>query len=154
MSELLKLLDKLGVKLTSKDMATIPARGTDVHAWRITLARTMGRGQEKKEVKFTSTYLTGKTEPTITEVLQCVIEDAKASELTLWDFGQAYCGGRTDSETERLHKACKKVGQRAKRFFGEFTGSPQWLNVVNASLGIAPTDLPVAKAKRNKQKHD
>lgn len=132
MTELIKLLDRLGVNLVVKDIPSIPARLTITRPWRTTLIRTIGRGKNAQELRYTTTMLSS-TKPTTEEVVNCLLYDADAGELKLWDFAQSFTGGAVNSQTEYQRKACRKVGKRAKRFFGD-----EWENVVRAEQGLPP----------------
>ena len=141
MNELTRLLDKLGVKIVAKDMPSIPARTSAVRPWRVTLTRTIGRGKNAQELRL-STVMLAATTPITDDVVTCLLYDAKAADQKLWDFGQAFANGSTDEQTEKQHKACKKVGKRIKRFFDD-----EWANVVRAEQGLAP----IAKVIKNER---
>lgn len=145
-AETTKILDKLRVKLVVKEVPCMPTRGlfNDTRAWRTTLIRKVGRGTEAKEVKLATisilegTALTG--EPSVNDILACLLADALAGLMTYWDFEQEFGhmtdatengGIRMKAELERCHMACKKLGARAKRFFGEDT----WGTIVHSELG-------------------
>lgn len=142
MNELSKLLDRLGVSLVIKDMTSIPARTSTTRPWRTTLVRTIGRGKNAQELRYTTIMLTT-IKPTTEEIVSCLLSDNDAGELKLWDFAQSFTEGATDERTECMHKACKRVGKRIKRFFGD-----EWGNVIRAEQGLPP----LAKANRG-EKH-
>lgn len=141
-TELYKVLDKLGVTVIVKDMPNIPARGTGIKAWRVTLARTIGRGQNAQELKLSTPFL-GENRPLVHDVVESLIHDTMAGEQKLWDFAQTFCDGKTDEGTEAKHEACKHIGKRAHKFFGD-----QWEDVLRAEQGLAP----VAKTSKG-EKH-
>jgi hypothetical protein len=145
MNELRKVLDKLGITLTVKDMPSIPAREGSVQIWRVTLIRTIGRGQNAEEIKL-STPFYGITQPLVDDVVACLIHDAMAGEQTLWDFAQSFCSGNADAVAEARHKNCKRIGKRARKFFGE-----QWDAVTRGEQGLAPVPA-VSKTQRGERR--
>lgn len=135
-NELHKVLDKLGITVIVKDMPRIPARESDVKTWRITLVRTVGRGQNAQELKLSTPYL-GTSRPLVHDVVECLVHDTAAGDQTLWDFAQTFNDGKADEQAETKHEACKRIGRRTRKFFGD-----QWEAVTRAEQGLAP----VAKA--------
>ena len=141
--ELRTALDKLGVTVITKPVPSIPAKEAPFQPWRVTLVRKIGRGKTAQEVRLTSTILST-AEPTVDEVVACLIDDTKAGELKLWDFAQAYTvDGATDEKTKTRHQACKKLGKRVQRFFEE-----TWPDVLRASQGLPPIPKPLKGSKR------
>jgi len=139
-SELPKVLDKLGVSVIVKDIANIPARESETHAWRTTLVRTIGRGKDAQELRLTTVML-APTRPLVHDVVECLVHDTAAGEQKLWDFAQTFTAGKADEHAETLHTACIRIGRRVKRFFGD-----QWTDVTRAEQGLAP----VVKANKAK----
>lgn len=146
--ELQKTLTTLGVKMTLKPILAVPARGftTPARLWRVTLIRKVGRGKEAKELRFSTPFLEespviGET-PKTHDVVACIIRDVQASTRSLWDFAQTYSNDRPNEETGNLHRGCKRVTTRIKRFFGEM-----WDNVIAAG-----THPPIANTSPTEHK--
>lgn len=144
-TELCKVLDKLGVTVTVKDMPNIPARESPIKTWRVTLARTIGRGQNAQELRLSTPFL-GMNRPLVHDVVECLIHDTMAGNQKLWDFAQTFCEGKADGPTETKHEACKRIGRRARKFFGE-----QWEDVTRAEQGLAPIVKAGKGEKRTKK---
>lgn len=144
-TELCKVLDKLGVTVIVKDMPSIPARESTVKAWRVTLARTIGRGQNAQELRLSTPFL-GENRPLVHDVVECLIHDTVAGDQKLWDFAQTFCEGKADEPTETKHEACKRIGRRTRKFFGD-----QWEDVTRAEQGLAPIAKACKGEKRNKK---
>lgn len=141
MNTLEQALAKLGVKSTIKELVTTPAHGLpwDARAWRVALTRRIGRGKEASEARLIIIAVlaleqTTNGEPTTYDVVQSLITDARAGDMTYWDFSQEHGGERSKEEVERTHDTCKKLGKRVKRFFGD-----TWENVLRAEQGEGPT---------------
>ena len=117
-NELDKVLSRLRVTIKSREVIITPARGFPAGSrlWRVSLERAV-RGEEKP-LRLSLTLLAN-DEPTPADVVGRLARDVESGELTLWDFGLAYNGGKTDPQTERMHKSCKRIGPRVKRFFGD-----------------------------------
>ena len=117
-NELDKVLSRLSVTIKARELIGTPARGFSPgsRCWRVGLERKV-RGAEKP-LKLSLTLLSAE-EPTPADVVKCLTRDVQSGELSLWDFAQAFGDGRTDPQTERMHKSCKRIGPRVKRFFGE-----------------------------------
>lgn len=124
-NELDKVLSRLHVTIKSKELIGTPARGFTpaVRCWRVGLERAV-KGVEKP-LRLSLTVLSPE-EPTPADVVACLTRDVQSGELSLWDFAQAYGNGKTDPQTERMHKSCKRIGPRVKRFFGD-----GWAKVAN-----------------------
>ncbi len=128
-TELEKLLSRLRVTIKSREIVITPARGfpPGTRLWRVGLERAV-KGEEKPlRLSFS---LLGYDEPTPAHVIATLARDVEAGELSLWDFGLAFGNGKTDPATERMHKTCKRIGPRVKRFFGDgwaklFTQAPK-----------------------------
>lgn len=140
-TELCKVLDKLGVTVVVKDVLNIPARGSNVKIWRVTLARTIGRGQNAQELRLSTPFL-AEHRPLVHDVVECLIHDTAAGDQKLWDFAQTFCEGKADESAEGRHEACKRVGRRARKFFGD-----QWREITRAEQGLAP----VAKTEKRQK---
>jgi hypothetical protein len=117
-NELDKVLSRLHVTVKSRELIGTPSRGftPGVRCWRVGLERAV-KGAEKP-LRLTLTVLSA-NEPTSADVVRCLISDVQSGELTLWDFAQAFGNGKTDPQTENMHKTCKRIGPRVKRFFGD-----------------------------------
>jgi hypothetical protein len=124
-NELDKVLSRMKVTIKSRELIGTPGRGftPGLRCWRVGLERAV-RGVEKP-LRLSLTVLSA-GEPTPADVLRCLTSDVQSGELSLWDFAQAHGNGKTDLQTERMHKSCKRIGPRVKRFFGD-----GWPNVVN-----------------------
>lgn len=125
-NELDKILSRLRVTIKSRELIGTPSRGftPGLRCWRVGLERAV-KGAEKP-LRLSLTVLSA-NEPTSDDVVRCLASDVAAGELTLWDFAQAFGNGKTnDPQTERMHTACKRIGPRVKRFFGE-----GWAKVAN-----------------------
>jgi len=124
-NELDRVLSRLRVTIKSREVIITPARGFPAGSrlWRVSLERAV-KGEEKP-LRLSLTLLTP-DEPTATEVVGCLARDVEAGELLLWDFGIAFNKGKTDPQTESMHKTCKRIGPRVKRFFGD-----GWAKVLN-----------------------
>jgi hypothetical protein len=126
-NELEKTLSRLRVTIKSREVLITPARGfpAGLRLWRVSLERAV-RGEDKP-LKLTLTLLSKEKEtPTAAEVIGCLANDVEAGEMSLWDFGLAYNNGKTDPHAESMHKTCKRIGPRVKRFFGD-----GWAKLVN-----------------------
>lgn len=123
MTELEKTLKRMRVTIKTVVLIATPARGflPESRLWRVTLAKNV----DEKTIKLVLNMLS-KDSPTATEIIKCLIDDTEASELKLWDFAQEFNEGKTDAATEDMHKACKRIGPRIRRFFGN-----SWPNVVS-----------------------
>ena len=117
-SELDKMLSRLRVTIKSREVVITPSRGfpPTLGLWRVSLERAV-KGEDKP-LKLNLTVLSPH-EPTPVEVIATLALDVESGELSLWDFGIAYNNGKTDPHTERMHKTCKRIGPRVKRFFGD-----------------------------------
>lgn len=118
-NELEKVLSKLRVTIKSRELIGTPSRGftPGVRAWRVGLERAV-KGAEKPLRLSMTLMLHG--EPTPADVIRSLMGDVESGELTLWDFAQVFGNGKTnDPQTERMHKTCKRLGPRVKRFFGD-----------------------------------
>lgn len=144
MNELHMALDSLKITAIAKDMPNIPARESTIRPWRVTLIRTIGRGKDAQELRLSSIML-ALTRPLVHDVVTCLIHDTAAGEQKLWDFAQTFSEGKTDEYTELRHKACKRIGNRVRKFFGN-----DWTAICQAEQGIAPA--PVAKATKRDKK--
>jgi len=118
-NELDKVLSRLRVTIKSREVIITPARGFPAGSrlWRVSLERAV-KGEEKP-LRLSLTLL-APDEPTPTDVVGCLARDVESGELSLWDFGLAHNDGKTDPQTERMHKTCKRSGLRVKRFFGDW----------------------------------
>ncbi len=145
MSELHKALDNLKITAVVKDMPSVPARESPIRPWRITLVRTVGRGKDAQEIRLSAVMLS-ETRPILHDMVTSLIHDAAAGEQKLWDFAQTFAEGKIDEQTEVRHKACKRIGNRIRRFFGD-----DWTMVTQAEQGI-PIPTPVAKAGKQPRK--
>lgn len=117
-NELDRVLSRLRVTIKSREVTITPARGfpTGTRLWRVGLERAV-KGEEKP-LRLGLTLLS-LHEPTAADIIACLARDVEAGELSLWDFGLAFGNGKTDPATERMHKTCKRIGPRVKRFFGD-----------------------------------
>lgn len=124
-SELEKVLSRLRVTVKSREVIITPARGfpTGSRLWRVSIERAV-KGEDKPQ-RLALTLLST-DEPSLTDVVKCLTRDVEAGELSLWDFAQAFGDGKTDKQTENMHKSCKRIGPRVKRFFGD-----GWAKVAN-----------------------
>ncbi len=124
-NELDKMLSRLRVTVKSREVIITPARGfpAGLRLWRVGLERAV-KGEEKP-LRLSLTLLSP-DEPTTADVVRCLARDVESGELSLWDFGIAFNKGKTDPATERMHKTCKRIGPRVKRFFGD-----GWAKLVN-----------------------
>jgi hypothetical protein len=116
MTELENILNRMKVSLKATELAGTPARGfsASVRNWRVTLTKKLK--DEEKPLRLTLNILSAE-EPTILSVIECLISDIEAGELSMWDFAQEY------------NRTCKRTCARAKRFFGD-------TRVVRNMLGI------------------
>ncbi len=130
-TELEKVLSRLKVTLKARELVGTPARGftPGVRCWRVSLEREV-KGSDKS-LKLSMITLSP-SEPTAGQVMGQLIKDVESGELSLWDFAQAYGDGKTDEQAERMHKTCKRIGPRVRRFFGD-----GWTKVVNNALSEA-----------------
>ena len=142
-AELCKVLDKLGVTAIVKDMPSIPTRESGCKVWRVTLVRTIGRGQNAQELKLNTPFL-GENQPLVHDVVECLIHDTAAGEQKLWDFAMTFANGEVNENAKSRLAACAKLGKRVKRFFGE-----QWEIVTRAEQGIPAPPPPVKVAKKD-----
>lgn len=124
-NELDKVLSRLHVTIKSRELVGTPSRGftSGLRCWRVGLERTV-KGAEKP-LRLSLTVLST-DEPTSADVVRYLTSDVQSGELTLWDFALAYGNGKTDAQTESMHKTCKRIGPRVKRFFGE-----GWVKLAN-----------------------
>jgi hypothetical protein len=124
-NELDRVLSRLHVTIKSRELIGTPSRGftPTLRCWRVGLERAV-KGEEKP-LRLSLTVLSA-DEPTPSDVVGYLNRDVQSGELTLWDFALAFGTGKTDPATERMHKTCKRIGPRVKRFFGD-----GWAKVVN-----------------------
>jgi hypothetical protein len=124
-NELDKVLSRLRVTIKSREVITTPARGFPAGSrlWRVSIERAV-RG-EGKPLTLNLTLL-APNEPALVDAVGCLVRDVELGELSLWDFGLAFGNGKTDPATERMHKTCKRIGPRVKKFFGD-----GWAKVAN-----------------------
>lgn len=117
-NELEKVLSRLRVTIKSREVIITPARGFPAGSrlWRVSLERAV-KGEEKP-LRLGLTLL-APNEPTAADVVASLARDVESGELSLWDFGLAFGNGKTDPATESMHKTCKRIGPRVKRFFGD-----------------------------------
>lgn len=117
-TELEKVLSRLKVTVKARELVGTPARGftPGARCWRVSVEREV-KGAEKP-LKL-SMILLSASEPTTAEVVGCLTRDVQSGELSPWDFAQSFGSGKVDEQTERMHKSCKRIGPRVKRFFGE-----------------------------------
>lgn len=118
MLDLDRMLKRMKVTAKAVELGGTPACGFTPNArpWRVTLTREI-KGEEKP-LKLTVVILSG-TEPTVSNVITCLLGDIEYSQLSLWDFAQEFNEGKTNEATERMYKSCKRVAPRTKRFFGD-----------------------------------
>ena len=128
MTELENILNRMKVSLKATELAGTPARGfsASVRNWRVTLTKKLK--DEEKPLRLTLNILSAE-EPTILSVIECLISDIEAGELSMWDFAQEYNRGRTGEGVELMYRTCNRTCARAKRFFGD-------TRVVRNMLGI------------------
>jgi hypothetical protein len=132
-TETQRIIDRLGVKLTAKEVPCIVARKefSAGRPWRVTLTRKEGRGKDATELKLVVTGLFGT--PELKTTIGYLLLDVQSSEQTYWDFSQDYCKGLPTEDIERMHKACKKLAPRVKKFFGT-----AWGDILRAEQGLPP----------------
>ena len=120
-TELDKTLNRMKVTMKAVELAGTPARGFSptVRNWRVTLTKE-GKGDDKPQ-KLTLVILSA-NEPTLAMVVETLAKDISDSEMTLWDFAQEYNKGKTGPNIELMHKTCKRIVPRIRKFFGESWG--------------------------------
>jgi hypothetical protein len=129
MNELEKLLRKIGIKVSIKEVQCIPVGSS---YWRVTFARKVGKGEERKEIKLTLPFT---LKPTTYTIIQSLNREILSGEKSFWDYS-LFLGKPLDEEgekeeVEQLHKQCKSISKRVKRFF-----SDQWENVAEFSQNV------------------
>jgi hypothetical protein len=137
------IVEKLGVKLIAKEIPVLLARSTTTWPWRVTLVRKEGRGKDAKEVKMTLVGLFGQA-PELSEVIDSLFEDVHGAEKTYWDFSQD-CKGLPTASIEKMHKVCKKLAPRVRKFFG-----PMWEHILRAERGLAVVSTRPVKKRLKK----
>jgi hypothetical protein len=129
-NELQRMLDRMSVTAKAKEIPGVPAQSylAGSRCWRVVLQKVekgtemgpLGTPVPKKPIKMSVVYFSppGKGEPQVTDVVESLVSDVAAGELTPWDFAVRQ-GRALDTEVERIHKQCKRATPRVKKFFGE-----------------------------------
>lgn len=135
MNELEKTLGRMGIKIAIKPVLSLPV-GTPLH--RVALTRKVRKDGETTEVRLTMLISAFAEDLTAQTILTLIIRDTLRGDASFWDYKTSLGGEQEDSEVEILHKACKSVGKRARRFFGD-----KWdtiLQVIEGSPTVAKTE--------------
>lgn len=133
-NELTAVLSRMGVSLTAREIPGVPARAVlaGSRCWRVTLTRSV-KGEEKP-ARLNIAYLAPPgehTKPTVSDVVQCLLSDVLAGEMTPWDFATSQ-GRPLTAEVENVHKTCRRMAPRVRKFFGD-----QWVKITGSALKAA-----------------
>lgn len=122
--QLQKVLEKLNVTAKIREIPGVLAKGSiAARCWRVVLARPI-KGEEKpKSLSVVYFAPSDEGEPKLPEVVESLAKGVIAGEQTLWDFATTN-GMSVKGDAERIHKVCKRIGPRVKKFFGD-----SWKNV-------------------------
>jgi hypothetical protein len=140
-----KLCKKLQVTISLKETPSVPARGfvKGLQVYRVVLSRPI-EGQTKEGKPKMAKLATIALFPTnvgvisVAEMVGYLRLDVTAGQQTYWEFCQDY-PDRAEGERERLHEACKRLGAKFRRFFGE------WAEVIMTAESSAPNAPAVTR---------
>lgn len=116
MTGLEKVCKRLGLELEAKLLGTrCDADGWQHQAWAVTLSR----GAETYSTLFRQGLAHADTEPTVANVLSCLMSDASSGESGSFEAFCSEFGYDTDSRrAEATYRACQESAEAMRRMLG------------------------------------